>query len=329
MPKVPRSEAVSILCPEGRYQETMREIRSSVALDSLGIGDLKVKRALTGALTYEVWGEESGPKADAVAARIEEVVGGRPGYRVSRPYKTAEIRILGIDVATEPAELKVALALAGECPPSRIILGEIRETQRGGASAWARCPLSAVDKIAGGKGVKIGWTRAKVEVLEGRLLQCFRCHALGHVMAHCRRIDRREACYRCGEMGHFANRCGPPGPGCAACRAAGRPSTHRTGGKGCKAPRIGPRSAAAAGKGRSELPGVKDGPPYVRAAEETSVMEVDPQRGERRKGTPSSDHEEEQAPVKKKKEEDGGKDTPAGKEGAEDAGDSRDIHPPA
>lgn len=215
-----------------------------IDLASLGIENLRVGKTIAGTLTYEVQGEENVAKADALATKIREILAEGPEIKVARPFKTAEIRLWGIDVATEPEEIIRALATVGECPTSQIHLGEISNSPRGGAGVWAKCPLTAINKIVENGGIKVGWTKAKVEVLENRPLQCHRCHRIGHVRANCRREDRSTCCYRCGQPGHLAKNCGAPRAGCPICKETERPDTHRTGSDACKAPKVGPRAAA-------------------------------------------------------------------------------------
>lgn len=150
------------------------------------------KKALTGALTYEILGEEKERKADDLANSLREKLADRTDVRVSRPFKAAEIRITGIDIAADPEEIRGALASEGNCPASEITLEGLKPTPRNGNSVWARSPLVAVNKIVAKGGIKIGWTKARVEVLENRPLQCHRCHLVGHVMAQCKGVDRHR-----------------------------------------------------------------------------------------------------------------------------------------
>lgn len=57
-----------------------------------------------------------------------------------------------------------------------------------------RQKILAVDKL------RIGWSVLRAQLLEARRLQCYRCHALGHVSARCpSSVDRNGECYRCGK----------------------------------------------------------------------------------------------------------------------------------
>ncbi|XP_011883946.1 PREDICTED: uncharacterized protein LOC105571084 [Vollenhovia emeryi] len=103
--RAPRSEAVSITFPAGEGAQGMREIRAKINLETLGIGPLKQRRGLTGALIFEVSGPESAKKADALANEMRGAVAGKEGVRISRPKKMAEIRIKDVDESITKDEL--------------------------------------------------------------------------------------------------------------------------------------------------------------------------------------------------------------------------------
>ncbi|XP_011859479.1 PREDICTED: uncharacterized protein LOC105556972 [Vollenhovia emeryi] len=79
--RTPRSEAVSIMFPAGEFAQGMRDIRSKVNLDELGIGPLKQRKALTGALILEVAGADKLEKANLLAEHIRKAVGNKEGVR--------------------------------------------------------------------------------------------------------------------------------------------------------------------------------------------------------------------------------------------------------
>lgn len=67
---------------------------------------------------------------------------------------------------------------------------------------------------------------AKVQILETRPLQCFRCLGGGHVKATCTGVDRSA---RCGDSGQDCS----AKPCCPVCTDLGRPAGHRAGDKAC------------------------------------------------------------------------------------------------
>ncbi|XP_029159164.1 serine/arginine-rich splicing factor RS2Z33-like [Nylanderia fulva] len=100
--------------------------------------------------------------------------------------------------------------------------------------AWVRCPIKAANIVAKKAKIQVGWAQARVEILEDRPLQCYKCLEGGHVRARCpNKADRSGKCYRCGQEGHEAKTCEAP-VHCAVCGDKNLPANHRTGGKACK-----------------------------------------------------------------------------------------------
>ncbi|TGZ47951.1 hypothetical protein DBV15_12204 [Temnothorax longispinosus] len=113
-------------------------------------------------------------------------------------------------------------------------------------TAWIKCPLAAHYVIQKDKKLQVGWFMVRVQALESRLLQCFKCLEGGHVRAQCTNaVDRSSQCYRCGEIDHLTRSCGAT-PNCPVCADKGRPAGHRAGGKTCTSARgkVKPRMAA-------------------------------------------------------------------------------------
>jgi len=236
--KPPRTAAVQVACPESDRAETMRIVRARVNLNELGIREMLPRRARTGALLLEIPGAEGGKKADALAAKLREALADRQGVAVTRPTKTAEIRVRDLEDSVSAADVAAALAEKGGCHPNEITVGPIRRwTVNGLGTAWVRCPLTAANRLAREGAVRVGWTRARVEVLPERALRCFKCWGMGHVRAACSsEVDRTASCYRCGTRGHQARGCDAP-VNCALCADSNRPSNHRAGGPACRAPK--------------------------------------------------------------------------------------------
>lgn len=254
-----------LTCPEGQYSEILRLARERVDIASLGIEALRPKRALTGALILEVPGPEGNAKADALADRIRNALGTREGVRVSRPKKLAEIRIKDLDDSVTKNEIVEIICKEGACAREEVVTGELNKAAGGLFAIWARCLLAAANKLVTLGHLRIGWSRVRVEALEARPLQCFKCLRRGHVRAQCPfEEDRTGTCYRWGLNGHTAKRCNNQ-PCCALCKAAGRQADHRLGGKACKAT---PLKKRVTGKGsrpptttEAKPVGIYTGPP--------------------------------------------------------------------
>lgn len=78
------------------------------------------------------------------------------------------------------------MAAKGACNPTDVQAGTIRkDSSRSQVSLWLRFPLVAAKKAVEDGSIQIGWTKAKLEILEARLLRCFKCLAKGHVRETC------------------------------------------------------------------------------------------------------------------------------------------------
>ncbi|XP_029158606.1 uncharacterized protein LOC114933029 [Nylanderia fulva] len=231
--KEPKTAAVTLTCPTGKYEEITQKARQKIDIRSMGIEGFKIKRAITGAIKYEISGKDGKKLADAFALELRKSVGGKEGVKVERPTKSAEIRIRGLDDATTPQEIRRVISEIGECEEEGVKVGDIKRTPSGIGMVWARCPLTAANKIVTATQVRIGWAIVRVEMLANRPLQCYKCLEGGHVRQRCpNKEDRSDRCYRCGESGHEAKKCEAVFK-CPVCSDKGLPSNHRTGGRSC------------------------------------------------------------------------------------------------
>jgi len=234
---VPRTAAVVITCEAGDYKDNLQHAVRNINLTELGIGGMTARRALTGAQIYEVTGSDNVNKADALAARPKEVMSGREGVRVTRPTMMAEIRIRDLDKSVEPSQVADAISRAGNCSPDDIKTGVVQFTGRGMGTLWVRCPLAVANKMVATKRLLVGWVNARIEALEPKLLQCYKCLKKGHVRAQCGNgVDRAACCYRCGTEGHIARDCKSPVK-CPICASLKRPDGHKAGSRACMAPK--------------------------------------------------------------------------------------------
>lgn len=139
--RAPKTAAVILTPPPGegaqiKLEEAVHRARVALpTLDSVGIkGGISVKRAITGGYLLEIPGENDSALADRLAERLREIVGDT-GVRVTRPVKTAEVRVTGLMVTTTPEEVAAALAKVGECSEGAITVGVIRQAPSGMGTA--------------------------------------------------------------------------------------------------------------------------------------------------------------------------------------------------
>ncbi|XP_049880311.1 uncharacterized protein LOC126376807 [Pectinophora gossypiella] len=185
----PTTAVVTVTVPEGAattYAAVMGAAKQRVNLAECGITELRQRRAATGGLILQVPGPDSAKKADELAARLRSTLADMDVH-ILRPVKTGEIRVADFDESVTPADIASAIADQGGCSQDDVKVGEIRLSSRKMGTAWVRCPLAAIRKLANTARLKVGWASARVQVLTARPLQCYKCLEMGHCnLNHCR-----------------------------------------------------------------------------------------------------------------------------------------------
>ncbi|XP_053605922.1 uncharacterized protein LOC128679490 [Plodia interpunctella] len=242
----PKSAAVVVtLRPESRmdYKSLMARV-TTLKLASIGVDHVAVRRTATGARIIEVPGADSAVTADTLAEKLRELIGAEA--EVSRPYKTAQVKISGFDEAVTQESLREAAAGIGNCPPEQIKVGAIRMAPDQTGAAILTCPVAAANSLIKAGHLLVGWSAAKVKGLEALPMRCFRCMGMGHTRALCPSpVDRSNVCHRCGKTSHVTAECSAKEPWCAVCHAAKLPAGHVMGGKACNPPRTRGKTALA------------------------------------------------------------------------------------
>lgn len=124
-------------------------------------------------------------------------------------------------------------SVRGGCSLEEVRPGPFVRMPNGLHSVWVRYPLVAAIKASSDGRIRVGWSTVRVELLQARPMQCFKCWQYGHVSAKCKTAeDRSRSCFRCGLIGHFARDCEASVPLCLVCREAGKPASHRMGASG-------------------------------------------------------------------------------------------------
>lgn len=158
LPKPPRTAAVIITCPPGEYKMVMREARAKVSPIDCGIpaGGMRTVKTATGAISFEIPGEDNTAKADNFAAALKEALENRPGVRITRPVKMTEIRITGFEPSVSEEELALAIATDGECRAENVRIGKVSRAASGMGAVWAKCPLIAARILVRVGSIRIG-----------------------------------------------------------------------------------------------------------------------------------------------------------------------------
>ncbi|XP_020295879.1 uncharacterized protein LOC109860885 [Pseudomyrmex gracilis] len=146
------------------------QMRRKIKLSDFGIFKVRPKRAVTGALIIEIPGEGNKTRADrlheAMSALAREL-----GVKITRPVKTCELRVKGLDDSITPEEIEEAVMTVGSCRPTDVKVGRARASPNGLSTSWIRCPIAVGRKVMDTRSLSVGWVRAPVEVLERQHLQ--------------------------------------------------------------------------------------------------------------------------------------------------------------
>ncbi|XP_033364937.1 uncharacterized protein LOC117242420 [Bombus vosnesenskii] len=252
-------------------------LRDSVSLAEIGINTMRMRKTITGGVILEIPENQEREKLAALAARLTRALNLNK-VRVATPFRATEARVSMIDISATKEEIQNTLEKESGCKPEDVRLGEIRPARNGLGSVWIRGPAGAVRKLAQAGKVAIGWSTAKVEAIERRPLQCYRCLEIGHVRKSCTaKEDKGHLCFRCGKPGHQAKACTAASPKCLLCDALGAPSVHRMGGPICS-PKKGTKGATsgftAANGNKKSSPSQGDPKPVNKEAGTDEAREV-------------------------------------------------------
>jgi hypothetical protein len=241
LPRAPRTSAVTLTLNKGAktsYADVLAAARRNVPLQEIGVDSVHMRKAMTGAIIIRVPGDKDRGKASLLATRLAEVLDPTV-VKVAAPTRTAELRVVGIDISVDKEELWEAFASAIGCGSSQIQVGEISVSRGGLGSAWVKCPVAGARKLAQDEKIKLCWSIGRVMAIPKSSLQSFRCLEIGHVRATCASaVDRAHLCYRCGGSGHRARKCPATAPKCPLCESLGVPANHRMCGAACALPKV-------------------------------------------------------------------------------------------
>lgn len=153
---------------------------------------------------------------------------------VSRPVRLADFRLRGLDLMVGQEDVRRAIASAGNCLETDILVGDFGRLPSGTRCVWVKCPVAAARALSERGRVTIGWSSAIVEYTRIHRTQCFRCWNYGHVRELCKHPeDRSSLCFKCGLAGHSAKVCNNKWR-CTLCHENKWDSAHRMGSVVCR-----------------------------------------------------------------------------------------------
>jgi hypothetical protein len=124
LPRIQRMSAVTLTLSERAktktsYAEIIATARRSIPLTEIGVKSIGMRKAVTGAIIIQVPDDKGKEKALQLATHLTKVLD-PTAVKVAAPPRTAELKIVGIDISIEKEELRQALALAAECGVAEI-----------------------------------------------------------------------------------------------------------------------------------------------------------------------------------------------------------------
>lgn len=226
----PKTVTITGKDKEFSYAAALKKARASISLSDLQIEKTRIRKAANGGLLIEILGPEGSVKAETLAGKLKEIL--QDKAKIARPIAKGEIRMIGLDDSVTIEKVADAIVQYGKCTLEDTKVG-IRPMNNGLFTIWAQCPLSAAVKIANLKKIKLGWTLVRVDLLDPRPVQCFKCWRFEHLKNSCTsEVDYSGLCFKCGGDDHRAKTC-DRSPRCKICSIDGKEASHRLGSVYC------------------------------------------------------------------------------------------------
>lgn len=167
---------VIVNCPkEGttwtKAMEIVQNQETGIKLEDLGINNPNIRKTRAGGFLIEIPRTNGGTEraSNLAAALIAKLPS---DIRVICPRKRAAIRIAGYDESVTTRQIKAEIAKSAACSESEIEIAGETSWKNGLGAVLARMPLEAAFRIEQKGKIQVGWTTAKIKVLDKRPLQC-------------------------------------------------------------------------------------------------------------------------------------------------------------
>jgi hypothetical protein len=139
------------------YVKVIATARRNIPLTEIDVKSVEIRKAMTGAIIIKMPGDKGREKASRLATYLTRVLDPTT-VKVAAPTRTAELRVVGIDISIEKEELRQALSLAAGCQVAEVQVGKISTFRDGLESAYVKCPVAGARKLARAGKVALGWS---------------------------------------------------------------------------------------------------------------------------------------------------------------------------
>lgn len=217
-----KSEKMVIKGQGKTYAELLKDIKSNVDVDSLGVKIKNIRKTGKGDLMFEVEGQRR--EANILKEEIKKKVENASDIKIHS--KVNLLHVNDIDPTMDNNEVLDAIRRA--IVPSKKGLVEVRFLRKnagGGQVAMVAIEdkESAEYLVKVGR-IRIGWTNCRIKRWV-RLERCFRCQQYGHRADQCKGEDRAGVCRKCGNNEHGERECSNK-PFCLTCNIEGHYNYH-------------------------------------------------------------------------------------------------------
>jgi hypothetical protein len=100
------------------YRNAMSVVKREIKPIDLGIAEMRPRRAVTGAIIFEIAGHDASSKASRLAEKMAGALRDFPA-KITVPRKMAELRVTGLDDSITPEVALVIAAAGGATRPRR------------------------------------------------------------------------------------------------------------------------------------------------------------------------------------------------------------------
>ena len=121
--RLPRCAAVSLTVRDSSrftYREAMSIVKREIKLSELDIKELRLRKAVTGAMLFEISCQDAGSKASRLAKRMAATLKELPA-KVTVPRRIAELRMTGLEDSVTRRRWRPPLPRPGAAAPTRSV----------------------------------------------------------------------------------------------------------------------------------------------------------------------------------------------------------------